>query len=242
MVPSGRSAPPQTVGAPPTDLLTQTFINTIEGGTQLTVPGGTLRIYGRNDSNLVTPASSLFNNDSFGLPTSLGGAGRPGEKNIPRGMGPWWAANPVGGPFAASEVMPVPASMRASATYFGRPSGERTRNTKTIWCYNALPGNDAQVLTAGNNPAVYFCPPFAKSLTVYRNKTTAGGTVLGPTASILISLYDQQMNPYEPLELITVAGGAQCPTIDLPISVVAIGIETATDTVTQLCLVFEIGI
>jgi hypothetical protein len=235
---SGRSALP-LMTAPPTDIPIAQFMNTIEGTTQFTVPGGVLRVYGRNDSNLVTPACSLFNNDIFGVPSA--NPAFPGFQNIPRGMGPWWQGNPVP-VLNPNEVIPVPAAMRAVATYFTRPSGQRSRNSKTVWVYNALPGNSAAVLTNNNRPAIYFVPPLAKSVRVLRNNTTVGGAVDGPSAGVDLYLYDAMITPYEPLERLSVAATVPSPTFDLPMSCVAIGVVTNTAEVTQLCLDFEIGI
>lgn len=237
----GRSALPLVAAIVPTDIPDGVFVVGVEGGTQFTVPGGVLRVFGRNDSNLVTPAASLFENEQFGVPNPALIGVAPGAANIPRGLGPWWAGNPVT-PLSPSETIPVPASMKATVTYGLRPSGERTRNTKTVWVYNALPGNTDQVITSSGHPAVYFVPAFAKSVTVYRNQVTNGGTVIGPTASVDVYLLDQNITPYLPLEVISIAAGAPSPVIDLPDTVAAIGILTGAAEVTQLCLVFEIGI
>jgi hypothetical protein len=217
-----------------------------EGGTQISLPGGVLRVYGRNDSNLVTQ-SVQYAGTGFGVPTLFGGPFN-GVANIPRGVGPWWTGYSQGGaftPLTALQVQPVPVNMKATVAYYTRPNGTRTRNTKTLWVYNSIPGPgaDTTIQTGGGGPAIYMIPPFAKSVSVWRNKTDPATFLnTGPTAAVALTIYDSMLYPVMPMTTFTIAGGAASPEFELPMTAVAIGVTTSTDTVTSLALVFEIGI
>src|SRR5579872_1100696 len=215
-----------------------------EGGIQVSVPGGVIRVYGRNDSNLVTQ-SIQYAGTGFGVPAQFGGPFN-GTLNIPRGVGPWWAGYTQGGAFAAltqAQVQPVPVNMKAFVAYQTKPNGERTRNTKTVWVYNSIPGGDTTIQTGAGGPAIYLIPPFATSVSVWRNKTDpATFANSGPTAKVTLDVYDSMLYPVMPMTTLTVAAGVQSPEFELPRGAVAIGVNTATDNVTSLALVFEIAV
>jgi hypothetical protein len=219
---------------------------TNEGGTLVTVPAGVLRVYGRDDSNLVTQ-SIQYAGTGFGVPVAFG-APFNGGGNIPRGVGPWWQGYSEGGAFAAltaAQVLPVPVNMKAAVAYFTRPGGNLTRNTKTLWVYNSVPGPgaDTNIQTGAGGPAIYLIPPFAKSFSIWRNKTDpATFANSGPTAGATLTIFDSLLYTKMPMTTFTVAGGAASPDFELPMSAVAIGVQTTTDTVTSFALVFEIGI
>lgn len=214
--------------------------NAADGGTLVTVPAGTLRVYGRNDSNLITPSASFNGSIQFGNPNS--GDPAHGSNNIPRGFGPWWANFFGGGLPNTSQVSPVPATMKAMATYFTRPSGQRTRNTKTIWVYNSLPDNGVDIVGAAGQPAIYFIPAFAKSVRVLRNSCPDGDVSAGPACSVTLTIYDQTLITQYPIETFAIAAGAASPTFEIPMSAVAVGVLTGTALTNSFALEFEIGI
>lgn len=219
---------------------------TNEGGTLITVPAGVLRVYGRDDSNLVTQ-SVQYGGTGFGVPTAFG-APFNGGGNIPRGIGPWWTGYSEGGGIAALtalQTLPLPVNMKATVNYFTRPSGVLSRNTKTLWVYNSIPGPgaDTNIQTGAGGPAIYMIPPFAKSVSVWRNKTDPATFANdGPVAGVILTIFDASLYIKMPMTTLTIAAGAQSPDFELPMSAVAIGVQTTTDTVTSLALVFEIGI
>jgi hypothetical protein len=219
---------------------------TNEGGIQVSLPGGVLRIYGRNDSNLVMQ-SLQYGGTGFGVPTIFG-APFNGAQNIPRGVGPWWQGYNQGGTFpalTANQVLPVPVNMKATVAYFTRPNGQRARNTKTVWVYNSIPGpgGDTNIVTGAGGPAIYMIPAFAKSVSVWRNKTDpATFANSGPTAGVVLTVFDSMLYSVMPMTTFTIAGGVASPEFELPMGAVAIGVQTNTDTVNSLALVFEIGI
>lgn len=213
-----------------------------EGGTLVTLPGGVLRVYGRNDSNLITP-SLQYAGTGFGIPVIFGGPFN-GTLNIPRGVGPWWngftdTSFPA---LTPDQTIPVPVSMKATVVYYTRPTGVLNRNTKTIWIYNSLPGNAANIETGGGGPAIYMIPAFAKSVRVWRNETDANGTINGPVCDVTLSFYDSLLYQGMPMEQFKIAAGANGGDFELPMTAVAIGIKTGTAAITSCALVFEIGV
>lgn len=199
--------------------------NAKDGNVLITVPGGTLRVYGRDDSNLVTPSFQFTPAPAvqFGMPASLGGIGG-GTDNIPRGFGPWSA-----GPDAT-----IGGAIKAHATYATRADGQGSRVTKTVWVYNTDTGNGSLINEGAGTPALYFVPPMAKTVQVFRNAFATNT----PACAVKLDVRDQTGI----MERFAIAAGVVSPIFELPGGVVMIGVETTTANINTFALVFEIGI
>jgi hypothetical protein len=201
-----------------------------DGGIVVSLPAGTLRVYGRNDGNLITP-SNMFKVDPInGTIQSIPAAnvfGTAAQGNIPRNVGSWSnSTNPA----------PPGAHMKAAAVYFSHPSPSTgMKNTKTLWIWNGGPSVAGQITTQvqtsfdGTGPALYWVPQLAKSVQLHR---------LPLSTAFTITLIDQ----FGFVDSIAVAGGANSPIIQLPATISQIGVQGADGNTVSCALVFEIGI
>lgn len=191
-----------------------------QGQVIASVPAGTLRVYGRNDGNLITPSQ----NQLIGFPPGSVQFGLAILGNIPRNFGSWTPTTP-------NIYGPPSAVIQAAATYFalGGPT-TGPRNTKTIWVWNGI-GIQVRVNLGilGFFPALYWIPALAKSVKLIRLPTTDAFTV---------DIVDQAGN----MESYTVAGGATDTFHPLPGGALMIGLTSNGANTTSCALVFEIDI
>lgn len=202
-----------------------------DGGVIATLPSGTLRVYGRNDGNLITPSNQFVIDPALGTLSSIPIAnifGTAAMGNTPRNIGGW---NDPTFP------MPPAAHIKAAATYFTHLSPSTgMKNTKTLWIWNGFPDPIAgqtpaqiQVSFDGTKAALYWVPELAKSVQLHR---------LPLTDAFTISLVDE----FGFVDQFTIAGGANSPIIQLPASISQIGVQSDSNHTVSCALVFEIGI
>lgn len=203
-----------------------------DGGCMIVVPRHftKLRVFIRDDSNLVTPSRG----GHFGCPRGIDWAGETigvVTDNIPRGDGSWRETR--------EEVQPFLGVGKTS-----KWSGSRSRNTKTIWVYDSLPGHDIIVedLSAefDGHPAFYYVPPFAKSVSVCQNEAHIPGYSTLPVVLTLYEgigvLFGQKTFKEENQHIIK-----ERESLELPVGAMVIGVHTVSH-VSSLALIFEVGL
>lgn len=184
--------------------------------------GGVLRIYGRNDGNLITPSSPFYlkEPDEVASLPSASVFGTEAGGNIPRNVRRWTGVRSP----------PPSVVMRARCSYDDHPHKRVARpNTRTIWIWNGVPAQVRVLFGGKQHAAQYWVPERATSVRLRRQPLGDAFTV---------SLIDQ----FGSTKQVHIGGVEVSPVIVLPSSISQIGVRGHGAATTSCALEFEVEI
>lgn len=185
-----------------------------DGGSSISLPSGTLRVYARNDGNLIPTTVRNIQSGAVATPT----AGASFSVTLPMALG--------GG---------RPTLVKAMVTYFTRATITAPSRTVNIWNggLNNL-GAATSATFSSLFDTLFTIPPFAKKVRLLRRNSIA------PTMpSVTIFFFDPK-NPTAIVDSATVAAGDTSPFFEVPGNANWFGVTTAT-AVDRLAAEFLIG-
>lgn len=189
-----------------------------DGVTAMSVPAGTLRVYARNDGNLIP--STIF-----GQPQGIA-QGVAVSNNIAN------YAVTAGDPSIARSTL-----VKAHTAYFTRPAATRGPS-RTVWVYvgnGVVVGAPVPFITAGVDVfGAMTIPPFSKKVRIIR---------IPEAADLTLSFFAPTLNTALPFETHTIVGGAPSQTIDVPSQAIWFSVESVAvgDVISLIAAEFEIG-